>query len=115
MPYVKPLSEGQSYQQEGGPGTSYKSILPREEGCGLNMGYIVQEGPTYTLPDSHVWPQWYLVIQGEGVIILNDREYMVTAPALVTIPPGTKHATRVEKGKRMEYTYINQFAVMPSK
>ena len=95
--------------QEGGKGTSYKTIVPREEGHGLNIGYVVQKGPTYTLPNSHDWNQWYLVIKGQGVIILNDEEFSVVAPSLVTIPPGTKHATQVDDGHCMEYVYVNQF------
>ena len=105
-----PFSEGKSYSQESGPGTSYKTLVAREEGRGLNMGYVVQEGATYTLSGRHDWPQWYLVIQGQGVIAINDEEYAVTAPTLITLPPKTKHSTRVEEGQRMEYIYINQFS-----
>ena len=110
MKHIVPFSEGQSYTQDSGPSTTYRTILPREEGYGLNIGYVVQEGPTFTLPDSHDWPQCYLVIKGQGTILLDDEEFPVTAPTLVRIPPHTKHATRVDEGQSMEYTYINQFA-----
>ncbi|HLC04513.1 MAG TPA: dimethylsulfonioproprionate lyase family protein [Anaerolineales bacterium] len=81
-----------------------KHIIRRDD---LKMG-LISVRPHDGLPiHTHDHEdQLYYVLEGEGTIRMNDREFELGPGKAVTIPPGVAHGVRNESDKPLRYLDI---------
>lgn len=102
--YCKRFDEGESFFCAG---NEYLMLLPREvTGCTEVVLERVAIGER-TPPNAHsTFVQTYVLLQGEGEIIIGDRARRVAAPAVAFIPRNTTHSVTNTGKVELQYLYV---------
>lgn len=108
---VQRLEEMPYYEQDSGGGITYQFVVkPGSLGL-MSAGRVRLRGPTRKSLDTHTgWDQIYLVLNGNGAVLVKGRSYRVRRGSVVRIPRHTEHGVVLRKGERLEYVYVNAFA-----
>jgi mannose-6-phosphate isomerase-like protein (cupin superfamily) len=77
---------------------SYLTLAPGQHGCSnLAITWVEcapgSQQPLHAHPDSE---QVYVIVRGEGTMIVDEEERMVGPGDTIFIPPGSRHAIRNE-------------------
>ncbi len=78
--------------QQLGPYGLETLIDPEEEGVGVVHRVYVAPRQRTRVSYHRIAEEFYYVISGRGVAILDGREYRISAGDLLRLPPGTTHA-----------------------
>jgi mannose-6-phosphate isomerase-like protein (cupin superfamily) len=107
---VQHLDDLEHYEQDSGPNITYQYLVrPGSMGL-LSAGRVRLEGPTEKATAVHEgWDQVYLVLSGEGKVIVGDTVYPVGPGHVVRIPENTNHGVILDAGQQLEYCYFNAF------
>ena len=77
--------------QQLGPYRLETLIDPREEGAGIVHHVYVAPRERTSVSYHRIAEEFYYVISGSGIAILNGREYRLLAGDFLRLPPGTTH------------------------
>ena len=77
--------------QQLGPYRLETLIDPREEGAGIVHHVYVAPRERTSVSYHQIAEEFYYVISGSGIAILNGREYRLTVGDFLRLPPGTTH------------------------
>jgi gentisate 1,2-dioxygenase len=110
MKYVDSLDTLEYYEQDSGPNIEYQFVVkPGTMGL-LSAGRVRLKGPTHKADDVHdSWDQVYLVLGGQGKVIVGTEAYPVQTGSVVRVPKGTLHGVVLDEGEALEYCYFNAF------
>lgn len=109
-PYIRKFRDCDEYTQECGPNCEFRALLPKGLIGDLGAGLVTMKGPTWNVMARHDgWQQVYLVLSGEGTMVIDGRKYPVSGPTVIQIPFNTDHAMELAEGQEMQYVYVNQF------
>lgn len=75
-----------------GPYALETLIEREEEGAGTAYRVTIAPGCRTRTSYHRVAEEYYFVLAGHGVALLDDREYRVRAGDFLRLPPGTTHA-----------------------
>jgi mannose-6-phosphate isomerase-like protein (cupin superfamily) len=85
-----------------------KHVKPKVTGCGLvyclanpferrlNESFAIADMSNLRFSEPHYHPEEteiYFILQGEGLVVVGEREELVRAGSIVVIPPNTAHFT----------------------
>jgi len=104
------LADLEHYEQDSGPNITYQFVVkPGTMGL-LSAGRVCLTGPTRKTCDIHnSWDQVYIVLSGNGSVVVDGKTYPVHSGYIVRIPKGTSHGVELKDGDRLEYCYFNAF------
>lgn len=107
---VAQLDQLPYYEQDSGANITYQFVV-RPGSMGLmSSGRVRATGPTRKALDHHDgWDQIYIILAGKGTVLLDGREYPVSAGSVARIPRGTEHGVALAEGESLEYVYVNAF------
>lgn len=107
---VQHLDDLPYYQQDSGENITYQFVVKPGTMGNMSSGRVRLQGPTAKALDAHSgWDQVYIVLSGEGTVIIGDTEYPVGPGFVARIPEGTKHGVSLKEGQCLEYIYVNAF------
>jgi mannose-6-phosphate isomerase-like protein (cupin superfamily) len=108
--HVQHLDELPHYEQDSGENITYQFVVRPGSMGRMSAGRVRLEGPTTKTLDAHEgWDQVYIVLKGEGTVIVGGSEFRVRAGHVARIPQGTRHGVVLREGQRLEYVYVNAF------
>ena len=88
----KPSIEIKHIYKEHRPWGSFENLLD-EEYCKVKR-IIVKPGQRLSYQYHHKRSEHWVVVQGEAIVTLDDKEYEFEEGQVVEIPVGTKHRVR---------------------
>jgi mannose-6-phosphate isomerase-like protein (cupin superfamily) len=85
-------SSGSSSKQRLGPYEIESLIPPEDEAAGT--AYRVRNEPNQTTSVSYhkIAEEFYYVLSGSGIALLDDKPYEIQTGDFLRLPPGTTHA-----------------------
>jgi quercetin dioxygenase-like cupin family protein len=66
-------------------------IEPEEEGAGTAYRVTIAAGQRTAVSYHRVAEEYYFVLAGKGIAILDGKEHALTAGDFLRLPPGMKH------------------------
>lgn len=69
-----------------------KMLIGADEGWGDHVMRIIELGPNgYSPKHTHPWPHINYMLEGKGVLTIEDREHAVAAGSFAYVPEGKLH------------------------
>ncbi|KJS82591.1 MAG: hypothetical protein JM58_14640 [Peptococcaceae bacterium BICA1-8] len=84
--------EGQVVKDFGAAGLEYKALFGAEPERQLHANYVTVNSGGITKNHTHEWEQVNFILQGEGILVINDQiSKTLEVGMAVHIPGGEKH------------------------
>lgn len=80
-----------SQPQRLGPYEIEPLILPRDEGAGTAYRVRIEPHSTTSVSYHKLAEEWYYVLSGSGVAVLNGERHELRTGDFLRLPPGTTH------------------------
>ncbi len=91
----------------GSAGSSMKALVGPEEGWQDHVMRQVELAPEGSSPHhSHPWPHINYVLEGEGVLLMDDQEHPIRAGDAAYVPSGTVHQYRNKGDSTLKFLCI---------
>ncbi len=78
------------------------------------MLYVSQAPGVSTPHHTHAWEYQAFITEGEGTLIVEDKEYTIRKGDAVLVPPNIKHQFQNTGSVTMSRITINPLCSMPS-
>ncbi len=92
--------------QEMGPGIKRLHYLDKETGAGcVSLGTMTLEPHTSLAEHTHLVEDAMLVLEGEGIFLLDGVEYPVAKGMALLVPAGAPHSIRNNGDKPFSVVY----------
>ncbi|MCC7518031.1 MAG: cupin domain-containing protein [Verrucomicrobiae bacterium] len=110
MKYAEHIDQLRYYEQDSGPNITYQFVVsPGTMGL-MSAGRVRLSGPTTKARDRHAgWDQVYIVLCGQGTIVVAEQRHRVGPGYVVRIPRNTWHHVELNAGDTLDYIYVNAF------
>jgi mannose-6-phosphate isomerase-like protein (cupin superfamily) len=83
---------GSSLKQKLGPYEIESLIPPEDEAAGTAYRVRIEPNQTTSVSYHKIAEEFYYVLSGSGIALLNDKPYELHSGDFLRLPPGTTHA-----------------------